>query len=986
MENIMMKENILILIKPFTSKLLMMKKHIYRKVGTLEATYSVAKEPIPFSEKEKFTINPITTGTKWGENHECGWFHFKGIVPKSSLHKNVSVLINVGAEGCIIDDDGNVINAITNMGYLMDILQPAKSKQEISISESSLGNEIIDLWIETGYNKFLNLSFGKAKLKRMDIVEVRNDVRELYYDYLSLISQYLSTEKKTMKRKSLKKAIKSSSRTMKKFTPTDIINAREIINKEFTVGPNNSQTVYATGHAHLDLAWLWPIRETKRKGSRTFINQLNNIDKYEDYIFGASQPQLFQWMKDEYPPLYEKIKKAVANDKIELQGAMWVESDTNIPSGESLIRQNLYGMEFWEKEFGKVPKMCWLPDVFGFSGNVPQIMKKSNLDNFLTIKLSWNNQNKWPLNTFLWQGIDDSEIIVHLPPMGNYSADGNALSVVGTARTNSERKTIPIASLLFGNGDGGGGASEGHMESIIRATKQRGLPKVIISSAQSFFTELGKYRNKMTTVKGELYLEKHQGTFTTQAKTKQYNRISEQELHNVEYLYVIALLHGYSYPKAQIEKIWKEVLLYQFHDIIPGSSINRVYKEAEARYQILLEELNILKTNALKQISNEANLVVVNTTSFTRHEVIKYEDIWFEVDVNSYSISKIKELIDYEVCTFTDNEIESDIFKIKFNNNGEIISLLSKEDNFEHSKEYFNRLSVYKDKKLFFNAWDIDINYSKQKPKRFKLMSTFTELDGPSVIRTNTYEYNKSKLTQKVIVTVGKPYIEFETEVDWQETHKMLRADFKPVTFASEVRCDIQFGNIMRSTKEDSKIEKAQFEICAHKYISLHDGNYGISLINDSKYGHRVKKGLVSLNLLRSTVYPDSTADKGIQRFNYALYPYNGDFETSNTVKYAYAFNNKLIILKGSEQKSLVSSSKNNIIIETIKSAQNGKGIILRIYENQGKETDVEIKYSSEYGECFETNMLEEVIKPISLTNLHFSGFEIKTLFLSFEC
>jgi len=976
------KENIIIAIKPFTSKLFLMKKHIYKKVGSLDATFSVNKEPIPFSDKEKVTINDIKKGNIWGENHDCGWFHFKGIVPETSKNKKISALINIGAEGCLFDKDGNALIGISNIGYLMDYLQPVKGKQEILITEMSNGNEIIDLWIETGYNKFLNLFPGKAKLKKMDIVEVRTDVKDLYYDYLSLITQYLASEKGSLKRKSLKKTIKASSKLMGNFGPKNVSNARKVIEEEFKSGLPETNVVYATGHAHLDLAWLWPIRETKRKISRTFSSQLRNIEKYDNYIFGASQPQLFQWMKEEYPKLYEEVKVAVANGKIEIQGGMWVEADTNIPCGESLIRQCLYGMEFWEKEFGKLPKMCWLPDVFGFSGNIPQIIKKSNMEYFLTIKLSWNNQNKWPHNSFIWKGIDNSEIIMHLPPIGNYCTDANALSIAQTVERYNEKNIIPVSSLLFGNGDGGGGASEGHMESIIRATKQAGLPKVIMSSAIDFFEELEKYKDKMITHSGELYLEKHQGTFTTQAKTKLYNRKCEQLLHDVEFLSLIASLDGYAYPKEQLDKIWKEVLLYQFHDIIPGSSINRVYKEAEERYLIIIEDLNILKEKALKSLSNEDKLVAVNTTSFSRNEYLKHENKWYEVLAEPYSFTCLSELKIAKECLYSDKRIENDLIKVEFDSNGEICSLISKADNFEHNKEYLNRLSVYKDKRLFFNAWDIDIKYTRKKPNRFKLVNYINEIDGPCVIRTNTYMYNNSKLVQKVMLTIGKPYVEFETEVDWQEKHKMLRADFKPTNFSDEVRCDIQFGNIMRSTKDETDIEKAQFEICAHKWVDLEGENYGISLLNDSKYGHRVKDGLISLNLLRSTVYPDTEADRGMQKFNYAVYTYKGKFEENNTQEYAYAFNNKLLVTKGNEQLKIVSSNKKNIVIETIKQSQDGKGTILRAYENQGKETKAEIKCRIKYKDCFETNMLEEIINPANLSDLYFTAFEIKTLLL----
>ncbi|MFU8793425.1 MAG: alpha-mannosidase [Acholeplasmataceae bacterium] len=974
--------NLLLITKPFVTKLSLMKTHIYKKIATLDATFSVAKEPIPFEKRKDLTITPIKKGTKWGINHDCGWFHLTGKIPVESKQKKISALVNIGSEGCVFDESGTPVIGISNIGYVMDFLQPVWAKQEIPITNAAQGGETVDLWIESGFNKFLNLIPRSAKLKKIDLVEVRNDVKALYYDYLSLLTQYLVTSKHTEKRASLKKTIHQASKLMKHLEPDDVIRARNVILEAYKSGESSTQKVYATGHAHLDLAWLWPIRETKRKGSRTFSNQLRNIEMYDNYIFGASQPQLFQWMKEDYPKLYEEIKQAVAQDRIEIQGGMWVESDTNLPSGESLIRQNLYGMEFWQQEFGKMPKTGWLPDVFGFSGNLPQIIKKSNMDYFMTIKLSWNEHNKWPYHSFVWEGIDNSQVIVHIPPLGNYIADGNAHSVVGSAISNNEKSKIPISLMLYGDGDGGGGPGEGHMESIIRGEHQTGIPNVVMTSSEQFFEELEPYKKDMDTHKGEIYLEKHQGTFTTQARTKRFNRKCEQALHDVEFLSLLASKYGFKYPKDQIEKIWKEILLYQFHDIIPGSSIKRVYVEAEARYQILLNNLNTLIHDAIDALPVSDKLAGINTTSFQRFEYIKHNDIWYMVNIKPYEIASLRQVNEKELCKYDEYSMENDMLRVQFDRHGEIISLVTLDDQVEHSKSYLNRLSVYKDKKKFFNAWDIDINYTKKKPDCFRLMSHKTFLDGPSVTRVNTYRYDKSTLIQKVTLTQGKPLVEFVTEVDWHEKHRMLRADFIPVVYSDEVKCDIQFGNIMRSTREDNNYDKAQFEICAHKWVNLENHSHGLSLINDSKYGHRVKNGLVSLNLLRSPVYPDPHADQGIQQFSYAIYPYQGKFESSNVQEYAYAFNNKLIIANSIEQPSLISSDQKNIVIETIKQSQDGKGIVIRVYENQGKQTIAALTSNINYFQCYETNMLETIIGIADLSNLHFSAFEIKSILL----
>jgi alpha-mannosidase len=975
------KKNALAKIAANSGKLKQIRRRVYTKVGELQAFYAADKEPIPFDKREELAFNPISIGDRWGINYDCAWFNFKGRVPTSCAGKKISALINVDWEGCLFDDDGNPVIGLSKIDGLLNVAQPAKGKQEVELYSCAEGGEEIDFWVEAGYNKTLVDKISYAKLKRADLVEVREDIRALYYDYHALLTQKISISDENKRRK-IGIALALADKLLTDFSPVNVQKAREVILAEYNYGEQGADTVYATGHAHIDLAWLWPVRESRRKGCRTFANQLQNIEKYDDYVFGASQAQLFQWVKQDHPSLYRRVKEAVANGRIEIQGGMWTEADNNVPCGESLIRQCVYGTEFWRKEFGISPKVCWLPDVFGFSGALPQIIKKCGMDYFLTIKLSWNMQNKWPYNSFKWKGIDDSEIIVHMPPYGNYCAEGHAVSVEATARCNAEKDKIPVASLLFGIGDGGGGPGEGHMESIVRATKQKGMTTVKLAPASEVFSQLEKYRDKMISHKGELYLEKHQGTLTTQSKTKRYNRKCEQALHDAEFLCALAACYGYAYPKEQLDEIWKEVLLYQFHDIIPGSSINRVYKEAEERYEALLAALEGIKQKALDNLNKLDKTVAVNTTPFARREYVKHNNEWHIADLKPYSIGYLQPAKSIVQPNCSHNTIENDLIKLTFDRSGDIVSLITKQDNIEHSKVFLNRLNVYKDKRMHYNAWDISIDYTKKAPRQFKLVSYTTELDGPRVIRTNTYKYNRSSLIQKVILTTGVPYVEFETLVNWQETHKMLRAEFRPMTYSDKVRCDIQMGNIKRSTKDETKQEKAQFEICAHKWVDLEDGEYGISLINDCKYGHRVKEGLISLNLLRSPVYPDPCADRGEQCFRYALYPYKGKFEDNNTQEYAYAFNNPIIISKGLEYPAFAVSDKKNIVIETIKKTRDNMGTLLRIYENQGKATTAKITCSQSYVECHEANMLEECIKKADLSALSFTPFEIKTIII----
>ncbi|MBO5776172.1 MAG: alpha-mannosidase, partial [Clostridia bacterium] len=431
---------------------------------------------------------------------------------------------------------------------------------------------------------------------------VNEEAKSTYYDALALEYQISLDECKGVKKKSARRALHKALAIAAKG---DYKGASEILKAEYQVGEENPFTIYATGHAHLDLAWLWPIRETKRKAARTFANQLRNMERYPDYVFGASQPQQFAWMEEMYPELFEELKAAVARGQLEVQGGMWVECDTNVTSGESLIRQNLYGKRYWKEKFGKDMRMCWLPDVFGFSGNLPQILKKCGMDYFLTIKLSWNEHNKFPHRAFVWEGIDDSDVVVHMPPDETYNSEGNAWSLMNAIRNFPEKDKVKNISMLYGIGDGGGGPGEGHIEMLRHESDMKELPKVKFAHTIDFFDKLNEQKDELVRHKGELYLEKHQGTYTSQSNNKMNNRKIEFALHNVEFLASVAAKKGYVYPKEKIEKIWKEVLLYQFHDIIPGSSIHRVYEESVARYEVMLGELKEIREDILAFLGNK---------------------------------------------------------------------------------------------------------------------------------------------------------------------------------------------------------------------------------------------------------------------------------------------------------------------------------------------------------------------------------------------
>ena len=983
------------------SHLSKLKAHAVKKVGTLSAEFAVADEPIPFAERFGKPKTAIKKNEIWAEKvFSCGYINFTGEVPASCKDKHVVAVIGVGGEGCVMDDSGTPVAGISSVQAYVDFLGPVKGKKVVEVAQKSEGNEKIDLWVETGANGRNGELKRPARLTDADIAVVRDDIKDLYYDYLHLSLMLCSIDRGTAKAKSIRRALNSAMRATRNFSAEHVAKARAIMATERLNGAENPLTFIATGHAHLDLAWLWPLRETRRKAGRTFINQINNIEKYDGYVFGASQPQQFAWMEEMYPELFKRIEKAIAGGKIEPQGGMWVECDTNVPCGESLIRQHLYGKRYWKEKFGYEQKMCWLPDVFGFSGNLPQIIRKCGMDYFLTIKLSWNEHNRFPHRAFLWEGIDNSEVLVHMPPEGDYNSGGTPMALFKGEKEYHEGDRIKVASLPFGVGDGGGGPSEGHLEMVKRAATSNFTPKVKQGTQIDMFTELAKYRADMVKFKGELYLEKHQGTYTTQAKNKMYNRKCEVLLHNVEFLCAEASAKGgFEYPREKIEKIWKEILLYQFHDIIPGSSIRRVYDESCARYAVMLEELEGLQASALKHlggaktataVAGARTATAVNTVGFVREEIVKSDGAWYKVSLAPYSaVSLTTPAPAPRAVPANIDLIENDYFAVKFNDLGNIISVVDKASGAEYCGDvktggYLNKLNVYEDLPYSrYNAWDIDIKYTKTKPEEFALVDARVYTEGGVIIRENIYKYNASSIVQKVVLSDVKPIIEFQTVVDWQETHKMLRADFRPKNFAEEVTCDIQLGNLKRKTTEKDKVEWAQFEICAHKYVDVSTEEGGIAVLNDCKYGHRVKNGLISLNLLRSPMFPARDADKGKQDFRYALYPHAGTVFQSDVIRQGYLFNNPVIVTDAEVNlPSRFSSDKANIIIETVKMAEKGTATVLRVYETIGVDTTASITVPTTFKSASLSDMLENAGAKVDLSKLKFTPYEIKTIIL----
>ena len=977
-----------------------LKCSINKKVADLKTEIIKSKEPIKWQDLDKSQFKPIRQWQAWGKRKEyadsfdCAWFHFTGQVPPQAKGKSVICRVKLQGEGLVFNPDGIVLQGITQVLSKGDIFHSLIAKQRIDITDNSNGDEQIDLYVDAGFNGKFRINKCTAHLRRADICIHDEEINQYYYDYIDLFFIMMILDKTSSRFKEIDKALKQSYKIYKKQGAAA---AREFLKPTIEKKPEyQATTYYCIGHAHIDLAWLWPIRETKRKVARTFANQIRNLALYDDFYFAESQPQMFEWLKEEYPELFERVKKYVFEGRIELQGGMWVESDTNLPAGESWIRQSLYGQKYWKDNFDFKSKMCWLPDVFGFPASLPQVIKKCGMDYFMTIKLSSNDFNRFPYRSFNWVGIDGSKLLAHMEPLGDYNAGNSPLAIKKSEDRYSEKDICDKALLIYGDGDGGGGPGEGHLEYLMRHKKNiDGLAPCKPSFAVKLFEDIKDMADKLPTHSGELYYERHQGCYTSQANAKKWNRRIEELLHTVEWLGAVAFFKNITYDRAKVEEIWKEVLLYQFHDILPGSSIKRVYDEAYARYQILYDELKEIQNTLLEALSNGYAMSALNPIDFERNEYVRVDGEWWDAKLPAHCVGKLLPAdIDTQEFAYSNNIIENAKLRVTFGNNGEIISLIDKEENKELVKEYFNKLTIYSDPFRFYNAWDIQwgkdekTNYMQMKKWEFKLVSSNTYIDGAHLVRENSFKYNDSSLVQKVYLTLGGDTVVFDTSVDWHEELKMLRADFIPTVFADTVKCNIQFGNFDRTTSEADKDKDynpdwAQFEVCAHKFVNIDGEDYGFALLNNCKYGHRAKDGFLSLALLRSPIFPDPTCDRGAHSFSYAIYPHKQKFEETDLMARGYIFNNPIEILKQNVDISTIAKFDNtNIIIETLKVAEDEGGIIIRAYESLGQKVRTTLELDCDFSSIYECDMLENKEKFLKGKTFEFTPYEIKTIYI----
>jgi alpha-mannosidase len=787
-------------------------------------------------------------------------------------------------------------------------------------------------------------------------------------------------------------------------------------------GPPQEVVIVATGHAHIDVAWLWTLGQTRRKSGRTFYNVLRLMEQFPDFHFTQSQPQLYDYVRQDYPELFEAIKGRVAEGRWEPIGGTWVETDCNVSGAESLARQFLLGRAFFREHFGPAAEspVLWLPDVFGYSWALPQLIKQAGMDYFMTTKIGWNQYNRLPYDSFWWQGLDGTRVLTHFicTPHGGeahwvstYNGNASPEQIIGTWRTFQQKELQQELLTSVGHGDGGGGPTREMLENIREMAAFPATPRVRHGSAGEFFCHLeATSGDRLPTWNGELYLEYHRGTYTTHGRNKRANRKSEFLLHDAEFLAVLATLldADYCYPAETLRQAWELVCLNQFHDIIPGSSIGPVYVESLQQYGRLEEMGASVRDTALSVIASKLggdpagrasgrSLLIVNPTSFARDDLafwpghldagqrLERKDgtsvptqpaaggTWIAAaELPPFSVTSLFVVAGEGTApdtglTVTPTLLENNLLRVELNEAGDVSRIYDKANRREvlPPQAVANQFQAFEDRPLSFDAWDIDIFFDDKMWTADPATSVEVVEAGPL---RGTLEVRRcilrSEYVQRISLAYHSPRLDFDTTVDWQERNILLKVAF-PVEILSPVATyEIQWGNVERPTHRNTSWDWARFETCAQKWVDLSEGGYGVSLLNDCKYGHDIWGNVMRLSLLRGTTVPDPQADMGQHHFVYSLFPHAGSWGEA-TVAAAYALNDPLIVAPGQKGggsgcESLISTDRPNVVIETVKRAEDGNGVIVRFYESQRQRGPVALAAGFGLAEAWRTNLLEE--------------------------
>ncbi len=1009
----------------FTQQIKEIELHIARDTYKLEnwRILPEAENTNSVPEVDDPRWQPFSIGQRWGQNDDYpwAWFSRQVTIPEGWQGRDAALIILLGdpyksvTPEALVYIDGVPHQALDHYHYTVYLDQKATPGTTCDIA--------IEAW--------RGRSYKEEQFLRAELVWLDADVNGFCYDAKTALEVARSLPEADYARTHLINALEEAFLDLDLREPLDeayyasIRKARATLQTaiERTPLPPRHERVHAIGHAHLDVAWLWPLGQTRQKAARTFSTALRLMERYPDYHFMSSQAQLYKFVQEDYPEIYAQVQERIQEGRWEVNGATWVEMDTNITGGESLVRQFLYGRKFFQDKVGTEGDVLWLPDVFGYSGSLPQIIRRAGIRYFMTTKISWNQYNRFPYDTFDWKGIDGTSVLTHFvttPSNSWFYTYNGALepdTVLGTWAANRSKDVTDDILLTYGHGDGGGGPTYDMIEFGQRLQSYPGAPQVVLGPANDFFHTLEKNveGKRLPEWEGELYLELHRGTLTSQAQNKRYNRKSEILYHQAEAACAAATLLGKVYPQNALSEGWELILLNQFHDIIPGSSIRAVYEESAEQYEHVAELGRSARDEALQAIAESidcdetAPVVIFNSLSQERDDLVTIPAVQMPdelagkkpclIDLESGRNIPVQMLESGDVLAeisnvpawgyralgwsdtycetspselhVTPQHIETPFLSIELNERGHLTSVYDKQNQRQVLAEgaEANVWQTFEDKPVAHDAWDIDIFYQDKmwvvdENVRVTVIEEGPLRAGLQIEKT----YRNSRFIQRLYVYSHTPRIDFDTEVDWHEHHVLLKAAFPVDVHSARATYEIQFGALERATHWNTSWDYARFEVGAQRWADLSETGYGVSLLNDCKYGYDIKGNVMRITLIKSGTHPDPEADQGLHRFVYSLLPHTGDW-TSDTINQAAMLNDPLIPvcpLGHCEQANLPTAlsfaqcDAEHVIVDTIKAAEDGEGLIVRLYEAHNRRGNARLSFVMPLASVYECNLMEE--------------------------
>ncbi|MEU4999215.1 glycoside hydrolase family 38 C-terminal domain-containing protein [Streptomyces sp. NPDC021622] len=941
------------------------------------AVWTAPGEPVPVAEGLAATPEPTTVGARWGAPWATSWFRVTGTVPQEWAGKTVEAILDLGfdenmpgfqCEGLVYRPDGTPVKGLNPRNQWVRIAAPATGGEDVRLHIEAASNPVI-----LDYHPFLPTRLGdketagsepQYKLARMDLAIFDETVWQLVIDLEVLGELMQELPEHSARRYAIVRAI---GRALDTVDLQDVNGSAPAARAELegvlaTPAEPSAHRISAVGHAHIDSAWLWPLRETVRKVARTTSNMTALIEDEPDFVFAMSQAQQWAWVKEHRPEVWAKVKKAVADGRFVPAGGMWVESDTNMPGSEAMARQFVHGKRFFLDEFGIENDEAWLPDTFGFAAGLPQIIKAAGSKWLLTQKISWSQTNRFPHHTFNWEGIDGTRIFTHFPPVDTYNCSMKGSEIAHAAKNFKDKGVARHSLAPTGWGDGGGGTTREMIAKAGRLRNLEGSATVEWETPAAFFEKAeAEYPNAPVWV-GELYLELHRATLTSQAGTKQGNRRSEHLLREAELWAATAAVRDaeFAYPYEELDRIWKTVLLHQFHDILPGSSIAWVHREARATYAAVADELNGIIDSAQRALAGDGGTgtLVFNSTPHTRDGVPAGGARPALADGQSAIASRAD----------GGYVLDNGLLRVEIDARGLIVSAydIAADRETVAPGQVANLPQIHADFPNMWDAWDVDEFYR----------NTVTDLteadevvpgDGGASVRV-VRVFGDSKLTQVLSLAPGAARLDIDTEVDWHETEKFLKLAFPLDIHAERYASETQFGHFYRATHTNTSWEAAKFEACNHRFVHMEEPGWGVALVNDSTYGHDVTRTVretdagttttVRVSLLRAPRFPDPETDQGVHRFRHALVP---GAAIGDAVREGYRINlPERRIAGGAEVAPLVTVDNDAVVVTAVKLADDGSGdVVVRFHESRGGRARATLTAGFGIGSVTVTDLLE---------------------------